>query len=507
MVSGCKATAGCIAYVGISYLTQALQAGLGYAALQNAKGQYEVPTQASIAAEAAGFVKKTPANGTISLIYGTATVATRSSTTSTPSSRTTSRAARTAKNIRSVLEWAINPKYGNSTVVPVPGQLPAPALQGGGAVGEADPEHPVVTSVGGVAGSIPATPQAESIGKPPLPRRVADFFRRNEEHAWRGTRLGGRAAAARRARLRGHGPGGQGLARHPGQRLVLPLREELDLRQRLRRRRAHRRRGAPHGGRSSARGPSSGAPCVSSLIALVIALPLSIGAAFALTERLPGWISRPLGFTIEILAGIPSVVIGLWGILTFGPWLAKHVYPIIADHAPNVPVLRYFRNPVGSGEGLLSAGLVLALMIVPIITSTTRDLFQQVPPLPKEGASALGMTDWEVANKVTLPWVRSGIIGATVLGLGRALGETIAVAMIGGAVLHIPVEHLRAVHDGRRHDPDPARRRPHRRHRLRRGHPGRARPRARRHLGRRSTSIARLIITRTGRVGAPVGGA
>ena len=138
---------------------------------------------------------------------------------------------------------------------------------------------------------------------------------------------------------------------------------------------------------------------VSSLIAIVIALPLSIGAAFALTERMPGWISRPLGFAIEILAGIPSVVIGLWGILTFGPWLAKNIYPIIADHAPNVPVLRYFRNPSVSAEGLLSAGIVLALMIVPIITSTTRDLFLQVPPLPKEGASALGMTDWEVANQ------------------------------------------------------------------------------------------------------------
>ena len=157
---------------------------------------------------------------------------------------------------------------------------------------------------------------------------------------------------------------------------------------------------------------------VSSLIAIVIAVPLSIGAAFALTERMPTWISRPLGFTIEILAGIPSVVIGLWGILTFGPWLAKHVFPVIADNMPDVPVLRYFRNPVGHGEGLLSAGIVLALMIVPIITSTTRDLFLQVPPLPKEGAFALGMTDWEVANKVTLPWVRSGIIGATVLGLG-----------------------------------------------------------------------------------------
>ena len=174
-----------------------------------------------------------------------------------------------------------------------------------------------------------------------------------------------------------------------------------------------------------------------SVIAVVIALPISLGCAFALTERLPRWISRPLSFAVELLAGIPSVVIGLWGILTLGPLLARDVYPIIADHMPDVPVLRYFRNPVGHGEGLLTAGLVLALMIVPIITATTRDLFRQVPPLPKEGGEALGMTDWEVANRITVPWVRSGIIGATVLGLGRALGETIAVAMIAGSIIHI----------------------------------------------------------------------
>ncbi len=104
---------------------------------------------------------------------------------------------------------------------------------------------------------------------------------------------------------------------------------------------------------------------------------------------------------------------------------------------PDVPILRYFRNPVGTGEGLLTSGLVLAIMIIPIITSTARDLFFQVPPLPKEGAEALGMTDFEVARKVTLPWVRSGIIGATVLGLGRALGETIAIAMISGSILKV----------------------------------------------------------------------
>jgi len=173
----------------------------------------------------------------------------------------------------------------------------------------------------------------------------------------------------------------------------------------------------------------------SSVIAVVLAVPLAVGAAFALTERIPRWLSRPLGFTIEVLAGIPSVIIGLWGVLTFGPWLSNNVYPLIADNVPDVPVLRYFLPPVGHGQGLATSGIILALMIVPIIAATTRDLFLQVPPLPREGAVALGMTDYEVARKVTLRWVSSGIIGATVLGLARALGETIAVAMVSGAIL------------------------------------------------------------------------
>ncbi len=286
-----------------------------------------------------------------------------------------------------------------------------------------------MATVGGVAGGVPATPQAEPVGKPPLPRRVANFARRHEETGWRSVAwvavllplaalvFAITVLAVKAWPVIGHNGwyflygrtwtyGNQGYGGGPG---------------------------AQFGAWAIIWGTIA-----SSVIAIVIALPLSIGAAFALTERMPTWISRPLGFTIEILAGIPSVVIGLWGILTFAPWLANNVYPHIASVMPDVPVLRYFRSPTGSGEGLLSAGIVLALMIVPIITSTTRDLFAGVPPLPKEGASALGMTDWEVANKVTLPWVRSGVIGATVLGLGRALGETIAIAMIGGAALHIP---------------------------------------------------------------------
>lgn len=174
----------------------------------------------------------------------------------------------------------------------------------------------------------------------------------------------------------------------------------------------------------------------SSGIALIIALPISLGAAFALTERIPSWLASILRFGIELLAGIPSVLIGLWGALTLGPLLARDVYPVIANNMPDVPVLSYFRGPVGHGEGLLTSGIVLALMITPIIAATARNLFAQVPTLPKEGGEALGMTDWEVTRKVTLPWVRSGLIGATVLGLGRALGETIAIAMVSGALLN-----------------------------------------------------------------------
>jgi phosphate transport system permease protein len=172
-----------------------------------------------------------------------------------------------------------------------------------------------------------------------------------------------------------------------------------------------------------------------SAIALIIAVPVAIGAALVIVERLPRRLASVVGLFLELLAGIPSVIIGLWGALTFGPFIAHHISPWIARNAPDVPVLSYLRGSTGYGEGLLTSGLVLAVMVIPIVAATTRDLIRQVPILPREGAIALGMSDFECARRVTLPWVGAGIIGAVVLGLGRALGETMAVAMVCGVAL------------------------------------------------------------------------
>jgi len=172
-----------------------------------------------------------------------------------------------------------------------------------------------------------------------------------------------------------------------------------------------------------------------SAIALIVGVPVSVGAALAIVERLPRRLANAVGVFLELLAGIPSVIIGLWGALTLGPFIARDISPFIANHMPDVPVLNYFRGAPGNGEGLLTSGLVLAIMIIPIVAATSRDLIRQVPILPREGAIALGMSDAQTARRVTLPWVSSGIVGAVVLGLGRALGETMAVAMTCGVAL------------------------------------------------------------------------
>jgi phosphate transport system permease protein len=172
-----------------------------------------------------------------------------------------------------------------------------------------------------------------------------------------------------------------------------------------------------------------------SAIAMIVGVPIAIGAALVIVERLPRRVSYVVGIFLELLAGIPSVVIGLWGALTFGPIIAHDIAPHIASIMPDVPPFSYLRGDTGNGEGLLVSGLILAIMVIPIIAATTRDLIRQVPILPREGAVALGMSDAQTARKVTLPWVGAGIVGAVVLGLGRALGETMAVAMTCGFAL------------------------------------------------------------------------
>jgi phosphate transport system permease protein len=175
------------------------------------------------------------------------------------------------------------------------------------------------------------------------------------------------------------------------------------------------------------------------LIALIIAVPVSIGAALVVVERLPRRLASVIGGFLELLAGIPSVVIGLWGVLTFGPFIAKYIAPVLAK----IPI-PFFQGNVGHGQGLLVSGLVLAVMVIPITASTSRDLIRGVPILPREGATALGMSDAETARKVTLPWVGAGLIGAVVLGMARALGETIAVAMVCGVALGTVATNLYA---------------------------------------------------------------
>jgi phosphate transport system permease protein len=170
---------------------------------------------------------------------------------------------------------------------------------------------------------------------------------------------------------------------------------------------------------------------VSSAIALVIALPVSIGGAILLVEKLPERAQYSLGVFLELLAGIPSVIFGLWGVYALGPFLSRTVFKWIA--ALGIP---WLKAPTGAGQGLLSASVVLAVMIVPIIASITRELLRSVPAVSKEGAAALGLTSSETVRYVSIPFVRTGIIAASVLGWARALGETIAVLIISGNALN-----------------------------------------------------------------------
>jgi phosphate transport system permease protein len=171
---------------------------------------------------------------------------------------------------------------------------------------------------------------------------------------------------------------------------------------------------------------------MTSLIALVIAVPVSFGIALFLTELSPAWLKRPLGIAIELLAAVPSIVYGMWGLLVFGPILATYVQAPLQALFSGVPLLGTLVSGPPVGIGILSAGIILAIMVIPFIASVMRDVFDVTPPMLKESAFALGSTTWEVVYKVVLPYTKTGVIGGIMLGLGRALGETMAVTFVIG---------------------------------------------------------------------------
>ncbi len=171
---------------------------------------------------------------------------------------------------------------------------------------------------------------------------------------------------------------------------------------------------------------------MTSFIALLIAVPVSFGIALFLTELAPAWLKRPLGTAIELLAAIPSIVYGMWGLLVFGPILATYVQQPLQAMFSGVPYLGAFFSGPPVGIGILSAGIILAIMIIPFIAAVMRDVFEVTPTLLKESAYGLRATTWEVVYKVVLPYTKAGVVGGIMLGLGRAIGETMAVTFVIG---------------------------------------------------------------------------
>jgi phosphate transport system permease protein len=171
---------------------------------------------------------------------------------------------------------------------------------------------------------------------------------------------------------------------------------------------------------------------VTSLIAMLIGVPVSFGIALFLTELSPAWLKRPLGTAIELLAAIPSIIYGMWGLFVFAPLFQSYLQPALIESFGSVPGLgKLFAGPP-LGIGMLTAGLILSIMVIPFITAVMRDVFEIVPPLLKESAYGLGATTWEVMWRVVLPYTKVGVIGGIMLGLGRALGETMAVTFVIG---------------------------------------------------------------------------
>ena len=171
---------------------------------------------------------------------------------------------------------------------------------------------------------------------------------------------------------------------------------------------------------------------VTSVLALLMAVPLSFGIAFYLTELAPLWLRRPVGTAIELLAAIPSIIYGMWGFFVIAPLMAQSIQPWVIDTFVDVPVLNDLFAGPPFGTGIFTAALVLAVMVIPFIAATMRDVFDTVPPTHKESAYAVGCTTWEVMRSVVIPYTRVSVVGGIMLGLGRALGETMAVTFVIG---------------------------------------------------------------------------
>ncbi len=171
---------------------------------------------------------------------------------------------------------------------------------------------------------------------------------------------------------------------------------------------------------------------ISALIALVIAVPISFGIALFLTEISPLWLKRPLGTAIELLAAVPSIIYGMFGLFIFAPIFGDYIQPALKSSLGQIPIIGSLFSGPTNGLGILCAGIILAFMIIPFIASVMRDVFEIVPPVLKESAYGIGCTTWEVVNKIVLPYAKNGVVGGIMLGLGRALGETMAVTFVIG---------------------------------------------------------------------------
>ena len=171
---------------------------------------------------------------------------------------------------------------------------------------------------------------------------------------------------------------------------------------------------------------------VTAILALILSVPLAFGIAFFLTEMAPQWMRKPVGTAIELLAAVPSIIFGMWGFFVIVPIMAEYIQPWAIDTLGDIPGLGMLFSGAPFGTGILTAALILAVMIIPFIAATMRDVFLTVPPMFKESAYGIGCTKWEVMRSIVLPYTRSSVVGGIMLGLGRALGETLAVTFVIG---------------------------------------------------------------------------